>query len=126
MGVQTALTKKVWAVLGATAKTEKFGYKIYKCLEKHGYEVYPVNPTVTAIDGVTCYASLRDLPVVPDVVDFVVPEKAGLLALEECKALGIRTVWLQPGADKPAVVAKGQELGLEVIQACILVELKEE
>ena len=119
MTPKEALTKKVWAVLGATGRKEKFGYKIYACLRDHGYTVYPVNPNVNEIDGATCYASLHDLPEVPEVVDFVVPEAVGLQALDDCKALGISVVWLQPGADKPAVVAKGKERGLEVIQYCV-------
>ena len=89
MTIKDALAEKVWAVIGATHKTDKFGYKIYKCLKEHGYEVYPVNPNVTSIDGDTCYPSLSALPVVPSVVDFVVPEAAGLAAIDECKQLGI-------------------------------------
>ena len=58
MTIKDALAEKVWAVIGATHKTDKFGYKIYKCLKEHGYEVYPVNPNVTSIDGDTCYPSL--------------------------------------------------------------------
>ena len=115
MTIQQALDQKVWAVIGATHKTEKFGYKIYKRLKDHGYEVYPVNPK--------CYSSLSALPVVPAVVDFVVPEAAGLAALDECKGLGISTVWLQPGADKPSVVEKAHALNLHVIQDCVLVQL---
>ncbi|WP_273419283.1 CoA-binding protein [Veillonella caviae] len=123
MTIQDALAEKVWAVIGATHKTEKFGYKIYKCLKDHGYEVYPVNPNVANIDGDTCYPSLSDLPVVPSVVDFVIPEAAGLSAIDECIALGINTIWLQPGADKPAVLNKASEAGLHVIQDCVLVQL---
>lgn len=123
MTIQDALAEKVWAVIGATHKTEKFGYKIYKCLKDHGYEVYPVNPNVANIDGDICYPSLSDLPVVPSVVDFVIPEVAGLAAIDECIALGINTIWLQPGADKPTVLNKASEAGLHVIQDCVLVQL---
>ena len=83
MTIQQALDQKVWAVIGATHKTEKFGYKIYKCLKDHGYEVYPVNPNVAEIDGDKCYSRLSALPVVPAVVDFVLPESAGLAALDD-------------------------------------------
>ena len=61
MTIQQALDQKVWAVIGATHKTEKFGYKIYKRLKDHGYEVYPVNPNIAEIDGDTCYSSLSAL-----------------------------------------------------------------
>lgn len=123
MTIQQVLDQKVWAIIGATHKTDKFGYKIYKHLKNHGYEVYPVNPNIDSIDGDKCYSSLTDLPVVPNVVDFVVPEKVGLAAVDECKVLGIPTVWLQPGADKPAVVKKATEVGLNVIEDCVLVQL---
>ena len=123
MTIETALKQNVWAVIGAAHKTDKFGYKIYKCLKDHGYEVYPVNPNITEIDGDTCYPNLSALPVVPAVVDFVVPEAVGLAALDECHRLGISTVWLQPGADKPSVVEKANALGLHVIQDCVLVQL---
>lgn len=121
--MQEAIDKRVWAVLGATQKKDKFGYKIYRHMKKAGYQVYPVNPRLEVIDGDTCYASLSDLPVVPEVVDFVVPEGAGLAALDECHRLGIQWVWLQPGADTPNVLAKANELGLHVIQDCVLVQI---
>jgi len=98
MTIQQALDQKVWAVIGATHK-------------------------LAEIDGNKCYPSLSALPVVPAVVDFVVPEAAGLAALDECKELGISTVWLQPGADKPSVVEKAHALNLHVIQDCVLVQL---
>ena len=123
MSRELALKKKTWAVLGATAKKEKFGYKIWKCLKDNGYEVYAVNPGIEEIDGETCYKSLADLPKVPEVVDFVVPETVGLKALDECKEIGISTVWLQPGADRPAVVAKAKEAVDVVIEDCVLVAL---
>ncbi|MDY3974080.1 CoA-binding protein [uncultured Veillonella sp.] len=124
MNLTEVIQKKVWAVLGATSRKEKFGYKILMHLRKHGYTVYAVNPNVDEIEGEPCYNSLRDLPEVPDVVDFVVPEIVGLVALDECKDLGISTVWLQPGADKPSVVKKAEELGFDVIQDCVLVQIK--
>ena len=123
MTIQQALDQKVWAVIGATHKTEKFGYKIYKCLKDHGYEVYPVNPNIAEIDGDTCYSSLSALPVVPAVVDFVVPEAVGLAALDECKELGIPVVWLQPGADKPFFFDKADAFFLFVILVCVFVLL---
>ena len=52
MTIQQVLDQKVWAVIGATHKTDKFGYKIYIHLKNHGYEVYPVTPNIDSIDGV--------------------------------------------------------------------------
>lgn len=123
MTKQQALECKKWAVVGATDNKDKFGFKIYRKLKDHGYEVYPVNPGVTEVLGDKCYASLAELPVKVEVVDFVVNEKIGLAVLQDMADLGIQTAWLQPGADSKAVIAKAQELGITPIQACVLVAL---
>jgi len=126
MTIENALKENVWAVLGATANTNKFGYKIYMCLKKHGYKVYPVNPNVDNIDGDICYASIAELPEIPGVVDFVVPERVGLAAVAECKEKGVKCLFLQPGADKDSVVEAATAAGLSVIKNCVLVQLKED
>ncbi|MGI6092574.1 MAG: CoA-binding protein [Veillonellaceae bacterium] len=119
------LDEKVWAVVGATDNKEKFGYKIFKYLQNYGYKVYPVNPGVTEIDGHKCYASLKALPEKPGAVNVVVSPKIGQLIMHDCAELGIKKVWLQPGADGDAVIATANQLGLAVIHhACVMVELR--
>jgi len=120
--IQDMLAMKTWAVVGANNNPEKFGYKIYKFMKQAGYDVYPVNPGVAEIDGDHCYASLKDLPVKPEAVDVVVPPRIGVDIVRECAELGIKNVWLQPGADGPEVVKTACELGLNVVQACVMRE----
>lgn len=119
------LDEKVWAVVGATDNKEKFGYKIFKFLQNHGCKVYPVNPGVTEIDGDKCYANLKNLPEKPGAVNVVVPPKIGQQIMHDCAEIGIKKVWLQPGADGEFVIATAKKLGLAVIHhACIMVELR--
>lgn len=119
------LAEKVWAVVGATNNIDKFGYKIYRALLTAGYEVYPVNPGVSEIDGAKCYAKLADLPKQPDAVDIVVPPRVGVAVIEECAALGIKKVWLQPGANSKQVAELARGLGLIVIDSgCVMAELR--
>lgn len=116
---------KTWALVGATANKEKFGYKILQVMRREGLTVYAVNPGVQQIDGEPCYPSLQEVPATVEAVDLVVPPQAGLRVLEDCRRLGIGRVWLQPGADAPEVVARAKELGLMVVHdACIMVELR--
>lgn len=123
MSIEEALNKKVWAVVGANTNKEKFGCKIYKRLLKEGYEVYPVNPGIEEIEGVKCYPSLAALPVIPDVVDVVVPVNIAVKTVKDAAELGIKVVWLQPGSDKPEVVSAAEEVGLEVIKDCVLTRI---
>lgn len=121
--IDQLLECKTWAVVGANENKEKFGYKIFKFLKDSGqYVVYPVNPGLGEVLGQTCYPSVKNLPTKPDVVNVVVPPKVGEQVMRDCAEAGIVNVWLQPGADAQSVVAVGEELGLTVIKACVLVE----
>ncbi len=124
MNVSDALKCHVWAVVGATPKQEKFGYKVFRTLLDNGYKVYPIHPTAETIDGINCYKCLDDLPQIPDVVNLVVGEKVGLETVGDCARLGVKAIWMQPGADKPKVVETVQEKGVEVVQDCVLIQLE--
>lgn len=121
--IEKALALKVWAVVGATGNKDKFGWKIYNRLVKNGYEVYPVNPGVEEIAGAKCYPTLEALPVTVDVVNVVVPANIAVITVKDAAACGAKFVWLQPGADKPEVVAAAKEAGIASIEACVLHEL---
>ncbi|MDF2634971.1 MAG: CoA-binding domain protein [Pelosinus sp.] len=122
--IDNMLKLKTWAVVGATNNKEKFGYKIFKVMLEAGIEVYPINTGISEILGQKCYPTLKDLPIKPDAVDIVVPPKVGEQIMRECAELGIQNVWLQPGADAPQVIQVAKELGLTVVDACIMVELR--
>jgi acetate---CoA ligase (ADP-forming) len=79
------------AVIGATADRARFGGKVMQRLRQFGCTgaIYPVNPSSTEIDGLTCYAGLRDLPEVPEHVGIMVPTSRIFGVLEDCAALGV-------------------------------------
>ena len=54
-----------------------------------------------------------------------VPPETGLAVIEEIARKGIREVWLNPGAESPALVAAAQRLGLSPIEACSIVGIGE-
>jgi predicted CoA-binding protein len=115
------LEKKVWAVVGANQDPEKYGNMIYKRLKAKGYEVYAVNPLYDTIEGDPCYKNLSSLPKTPEVIDMVVSPKRAKPVLEEAAKLGIKYVWFQPGTYDDEVMALAENLGLEAVQACVLV-----
>jgi uncharacterized protein len=121
--IDQTLGCKTWAVVGANNNDDKFGCKIFRFLDRAGkYQVYPVNPGLEEVQGQKCYPSVKDLPEKPDAVNVVVPPRVGEQVMRDCAEAGIKTVWLQPGADADSVVKLGRELGLDVICACVLVE----
>ena len=123
---KTMLDKKVWAVIGATPDTSKFGYKIYKRLKSHGYTVYGVNPNYTEVEGEKIYSSIAELPEKPECIDMVVSPRISEKFLDEIKENGIEYVWFQPGTFDTAVIEKAESLGLKIVYknyACVLIEL---
>ena len=110
------------AVVGATDNPAKYGYVIYRDLKAKGFEVYPVNLTRATVDGDAAYPDLSSLPATPTIVNIVVPPAETLRVLQEAVALGLRNVWVQPGAEDDAVVRFIAEHDLgAVVNACIMV-----
>jgi len=117
----TMLEKKVWAVVGVTPDPEKYGNKLYKRLKSKGYKVYAVNPRYDVIDGDRCYKDLASLPEVPQVIDMVVSPGVGKSIIKEAARLGIKYVWFQPGSCDDELLELTESLGIQAVQACVLV-----
>ena len=124
--MQEMLSKKNWAVIGATSRKDKIGYKIVRRLIDHGYNVYPVNPNCEEIDGMKCYNSIEELPVVPDCIDFVIPPKVTKATIEELDPEKIGYLWFQPGTYNEDVVNTALGKGFNVVHegACVMIAVE--
>jgi len=109
---------KTVAVIGASSVRSKYGNKAVRAYRQQGYEVYPVNLAEPQIEGLPAYKSVLDLPVRPDMVSVYIPPSALLKILPDIARKGCDELWLNPGAESPEVLAEGERLGLNVIQAC--------
>jgi uncharacterized protein len=117
-------TTKTVAVIGASTNRAKYGNKSVRAHAAQGYTVYPINPTETEIEGWRVYASIRDIPVdrVDRVTMYVLPH-IGITLLEDILAKSPGEVWLNPGTESDKLIARAEQLGLPVIQACSIVDL---
>ena len=97
-------TPHTFAVVGVSQDPSKYGYELFETLTRHGHTVLPINPKYAAIDGVTCYPSLPDLPHNPDVVVIAAPSAASAKIAETCAALGIPFFWMPPGTESDAAL----------------------
>ncbi|MDX1933202.1 MAG: CoA-binding protein [Capsulimonadales bacterium] len=124
--IDTMLAARTFAVVGASNHPEKYGNIIYHDLKRHGKTVWPVNPGSATIDGDPCYPNVAALPEKPEVVVAVIPPAATEKLVDEVAAAGIRHLWIQPGAESPAVLEKALRAGLHVVGGgpCILVGLR--
>ena len=121
--IRDFMAQRRFAVIGASDKTNKYGYQIFKSLKERKYEVYPVNPRITELEGVRCYASLADIPVKIDVADFVIHPGETERVLEDCRKLGINRVWLQPGSESDAAIAFCHRNEMRVVYGvCVMLQ----
>jgi len=82
------------AVVGANASTGKIGYEILHNLRTSGFTgtLVPVNPSAAAIDGLTAYGSVRDIPGDVDLAVVVVPAASVASVVDDCLAKGVRAL----------------------------------
>ena len=112
---ETMMKKNRWAIVGATDKKDRFGYKIPILMREHGYEVYGVSPKYDDIEGIKVYKSLADIPERPEVVNMVVNPAIAEGVLREAAELGINYIFFQPHSYDDETVKLAEELGLEVL-----------
>ena len=94
----------LYAIVGASNNQEKYGYKVFKDFLDAEYKVIPINPTEQEILGEKVYPTLFSVKEKIDVVIFVTQPSVTEKVLEEVKILGIKNVWLQPGAQSDAAI----------------------
>ena len=108
---------KTIAVVGASNDPVKASFFVQKYLREKGYRIIPVNPKLAGqtILGETVYASLKDLPEPPDMVDVFRNAKAAAGVTEEAIAAGAKVVWMQLGVRNDEAAAKAEAAGLTVV-----------
>ncbi len=100
--IQDFLAKKRIAVVGVTRDPKGWGRTLYDEFKKRGYDTYAIN-LARNVEGIQCYANLRELPTKPDGVLLVVPPKVTDQVVRQVAELGIPRVWMHKGAGAGAV-----------------------
>lgn len=114
------------AILGASDKADRISYQLLQRLRAKGHTVYPIHPTLKAIDGVSVFPSLADLPEKPDVLSlYVNGQRSGELA-SEIERVGASRVIFNPGAENPELAKALASRGVDAMEACSLVLLSQD
>lgn len=116
-------TKSI-AIVGASTNPSRASYFVSTyLLSSSDYRVHFVNPRATEILGQPVYASLADLPETPDVVDVFRKHDDLPGVLDEAKAVGAKTLWLQLGSWHEDVARDAEAAGMEVVMdRCVKIE----
>ena len=114
------------AVVGASRDRSKYGNKVLRAYQQAGRAVYPVNPTSGTVEGLPAYPNLAELPEGAYGISIVTPPEVTQSIVEQAGQLGIKNVWMQPGAESESAITHAEQLGMNVIAGgpCILVALR--
>jgi predicted CoA-binding protein len=114
---------KVVAVIGASSNRQKFGNRAVRAYVREGYTVIPINPHEAEVEGIKAYRSVLDVPGSIDLASFYVPPDVGEQVIDEVAQKQIPEVWLNPGAESDALIARARSLSIRPIVACSIVAI---
>ena len=111
------------AVIGLADDPDKPSNYVPAYMQKQGYRILPINPTVETVLGEKAYASLADLPIKPDVVNvFRLPRFIPGI-VDQMLSLGLKNIWVQQGIINKEAAARAEAGGIHVVMdRCIMVE----
>ena len=114
-----------FAVAGASSNREKYGNKVLRCYLQQGHVAIPVNPAATEVEGIPAVKSLSNIDPVPHGLSIITPSPVTEKVVAEAIELGIRHIWMQPGAESESAVAACEDAGVNLISGgpCLLVVL---
>ena len=108
--IQEFLHAKKLAVVGASPKKDNFGRTLLLELSKKDYEVIPVNPKCTEVEGAPCVPSVKDLPDDVHSLILAVPPSTTDEIIAQCIDSPIERVWMIRGVGRGAYSEKAHEL----------------
>lgn len=116
---------KTVAIIGASSDRRKFGNRALRAFLRQGFTVIPINPNESEVEGFKTYPTVLDVPGPIDMATFYVPPEIGETVIEQVARKGIAEIWLNPGSESAALLARARSLNLNPIVACSIVGIGE-
>lgn len=111
------------AILGASAKPERYAYRALEQLLEKEHEVYPVHPKLQFVKGQRVYNSLADIKdKIETLTLYVGPARTNEM-IDEIIALNPERIIFNPGAENDKLRDKAEAAGIKTMYACTLVLL---
>jgi predicted CoA-binding protein len=81
------------AVAGVSRDPHQAANAVFRKLRGAGYEVFPINPKASEVEGVKCYADVAAVPASLDGVVIATSPAVSVEIVRQCAARGVRRVW---------------------------------
>ncbi|MFF0367002.1 CoA-binding protein [Micromonospora sp. NPDC005087] len=113
----------VIAVVGASRDPDKAAHSVPLQIQRHGWRIIPVNPSVEELFGERAYPTLADIPHPVDLVNVFRPAADAVQVVRDAAAIGARAVWLQLGIVSAEARRIAEAAGMDYVEdRCLAVE----
>ena len=114
---------KNWVVAGDVHNETKYAGRIFKKLQRRGYNVVGMHPLDERDDVYNTFGDLNGSGEKFEVLNLVVNPRRGFEIVKEAEQYGIKMIMAQPGARSHEIREFCAEHGIEYVEGCTLVEL---
>jgi predicted CoA-binding protein len=113
--IENVLQLKTWAILGLSNNPDRAAFSVAALLKQKGHTIIPVHPKAETVHGEKGYATLEEIPVKVDVVDFFINSELVGRNVDRAIAIGAKAIWLQLGVIDQESVQRAEQAGLTAI-----------
>lgn len=110
-------------ILGASDNPDRYSYKAFKSLTKHGHKSFLVSPTLKDLEGTPVVSDLSQVKTNIDTLTMYVNPKISADLKSKIIDLKPKRVIFNPGTENPVLESELKKAGIDVLQACTLVLL---
>ena len=101
--VQNFLAQKRIAMVGVSRQPRDFSVSLFNELCRRGYDVVPVNPNASEVQGRRCYARVQEVQPPVAAALLMTSSTATNEVVRDCAAAGVRRIWMYRAGGKGAV-----------------------
>ncbi len=114
------LAQKRLAIVGVSRNPQDLSRALFREFLKQGYDIIPVNPNTTEVEGRKCFARVGDITPGVESALLMTPSVESARLLREAIEAGVRRVWLYramgKGATHQEAVDLCREKGVDLIE----------
>ena len=101
--IKEFLGQKRLAIIGVSQNPQDFSRALFREFENRGYDVIPVNPGATEIEGHKCFAHVQDIQPPISTALLMTSPAVTEAVVRDCAEAGVQRVWMFRGGGTGAV-----------------------
>ncbi len=103
------------AVVGLSSDPDRASQSVPAYLQKQGYRIIPVNPSLDEALGEKAYPSLLEIPTPVDIVQIFRSNEAVPPIVKDAIQIGAKVIWMQEGIVNDQAAETARQAGLQVV-----------